>query len=196
MGGHSHQSPSSSGLGASSGSSSSKYLSSSSRATMSRLSKSGLLSTVLRGEGGCQGLVLWASLLLTLQRSWGSPGQRPHAGSCQWELPPGGEGQAWNLSGLQTKGNIFQSRDFTQKLKVSLKKLEDGGMGRPSFPKKWFSNRKILALRGHVGTTRDVLGVSSGVSYWHRVAQHQGCLYYHAQVNAPHKERSAEKCLP
>lgn len=41
------QSPSSSGLGASSGSSSSKYLSSSSRATMSRLSKSGLSSTAL-----------------------------------------------------------------------------------------------------------------------------------------------------
>lgn len=167
-GGHSHQSPSSSGLGASSGSSSSKYLSSSSRATMSRLSKSGLLSTVLQGEGAVRGWFCGPGLPASHpSESWGSPGQRPHAGSCQWELPRGGEGQAWNLSGLQTKGNIFQSRDFTRKLKVSLKKLEDVGMGRPSFPKKWFSNRKILALRGHVGTTRNVLGVSSGVSYWH-----------------------------
>lgn len=70
-----HQSPSSSGLGASSGSSSSKYLSSSSRATMSRLSKSGLSSTVLQGEGLSGAGSAWGPrqppLLLTLWRSWG-----------------------------------------------------------------------------------------------------------------------------
>jgi hypothetical protein len=61
--GSSHQSPPSSGLGASSGSSSSKYLSSSSRATMSRLSKSGLSSTVLQGEEAVRGL--WPPRYLT-----------------------------------------------------------------------------------------------------------------------------------
>ena len=86
-----HQSPSSSGLGASSGSSSSKYLSSSSRATMSRLSKSGLSSTVLQGEEAVKD---WVSLGPSdaQVKGLGRPDVKGHVLAAVRADPPKGDG--------------------------------------------------------------------------------------------------------
>lgn len=160
-----HQFPSSSGLGASSGSSSSKYLSSSSRATMSRLSKSGLSSTVLQGEGlsgahsaGDPSLPIF--LLLTLWRRWGlSPDLPGRPKAAHWQLREGANFRRGSWSqGLKQKAP-FPKLEMLHK---NFTKLEDVVTQGPVFLRQGFSTSKILPPRGHLLMTGNSLAATTG----------------------------------